>query len=132
METENAVRRGEITSLQLAGGNEEQRTRVREKLALELQRSLDNFDRQYSHIPVSRVVLAVTPPVPGLCAELGACTYVPVADMDLSSVLACDAVPELRQPECHRANWADHGAAPRHVPECPGRAASARPATRGA
>ncbi|MFZ4539879.1 hypothetical protein, partial [Propionivibrio sp.] len=52
-----AVRRGEINTLQLNNNNEDQRARSKERLVLELQRSLDNFDRQYSHIPISKVVL---------------------------------------------------------------------------
>lgn len=93
-----AVRRAETSTLQLSGGSEEMRARVRERLALELQRSLDNFDRQYSHIPVSKVVLACYPPVEGLAAMLAAGGYVPVQEMDLSTRIDFSALPALASP----------------------------------
>ena len=93
-----AVRRAETSTSQLSGGSEEMRARVRERLALELQRSLDNFDRQYSHIPVSKVVLACYPPVEGLAAMLAAGGYVPVQEMDLSARIDFSALPALASP----------------------------------
>jgi len=91
-----AVRRGEINTRQLLAEDAEQRARVSERLVLEVQRSLDNFDRQYSYIPVSRVVLAADPVVEGLAAELAANVYVPVDELNLSSVLDLAGIPELR------------------------------------
>jgi MSHA biogenesis protein MshI len=106
-----AVRRGEISAAQLNGPDEEQRIRVRERLVLELQRSLDNFDRQYSHIPISKVVLATYPTVARLAADLGQSTYVPVKDMDLSPVLDFPAIPELRNTQSQAKNLLAIGAA---------------------
>lgn len=91
-----AVRRGEVNTQQLAGPQTEQRQHVTERLVLDLQRSLDNFDRQYSHIPISKVVVACHPQVDGLIDELGASTYVPVREMDLATVMDFPAIPELR------------------------------------
>ena len=91
-----AVRRGEMSTRQLGEGSEDERAHAREKLALELQRSLDNFDRQYSHIPVSKVVLACTPPIDGLQAELAASSYVPVQELELGALLDLSALPDLR------------------------------------
>jgi MSHA biogenesis protein MshI len=106
-----AVRRGEISALQLNGDDEEQRIRARERLVLELQRSLDNFDRQYSHIPISKVVLATYPLVANLAAELSQSNYVPVKDMDLSTVLDFPAIPELKNAQCQAKNLLAIGAA---------------------
>ncbi len=106
-----AVRRGEITTLQLNSENEEQRSRARERLVLELQRSLDNFDRQYSHIPISKVVLATSPPVENLAAVLAENTYVPVVDMDLSSVIDFPAAAELKDPQFQSKHLLAIGAA---------------------
>ena len=106
-----AVRRGEINSLQLAGGSDEMRARSRERLVLELQRSLDNFDRQYSHIPVSKVVLACYPQVDELLATLAESSYVPVGEMNLASVLAFPALPELASPQVQARNLLAIGAA---------------------
>jgi MSHA biogenesis protein MshI len=109
-----AVRRGEINTAQLNGSDADQRARVRERLLLELQRSLDNFDRQYSHIPISKVVLATYPRVENLAAELAENTYVPVHEMDLSAVLDFPAVPELRDRQCQAKNLLALGAALRN------------------
>ena len=106
-----AVRRGEMNSLQMNGANEDQRARAKERLVLELQRSLDNFDRQYSHIPVSKVVLSSYPQVEHLVADLGENTYVPVHEMDLSRVLDFPAVPELKNTQCQAKNLLAIGAA---------------------
>ena len=106
-----AVRRGEMTSLQLNDGDEDQRRRVKERLVLEVQRSLDNFDRQYSHITVSRIVLALDPPVEGLAAVLAASTYLPVQEMDLSDVLDFTAVPEMKNPRLQARHLLAIGAA---------------------
>lgn len=106
-----AVRRTEMNTRQMLAGDLDQAGRVRERLVLELQRSLDNFDRQYSHIPVSKVVLAVHPQVEGLAAELAANVYVPVREMDLAAAVDFPNVPELRDPECQARNLLAIGAA---------------------
>ena len=106
-----AVRRGEMSTLQLNGGNDETRARVRERLILELQRSLDNFDRQYSHIPISKVVLACYPQANGLLAALAESSYVPVHEMDLASALDFAAVPDFSDRQFQAKNLLAIGAA---------------------
>ena len=106
-----AVRRGEMNTQQLLAGERDLRDRVRERLVLEVQRSLDNFDRQYSYIPVSKVVLASHPPVEGLAAELAGNIYVPVQEMDLATVIDFPDVPELRDAACQARNLLAIGAA---------------------
>jgi MSHA biogenesis protein MshI len=91
-----ALRRVEVSAAQLTEGNDERRAQVIERLVLELQRSLDNFDRQYSYIPVSKLMVAAYPPVENLAAALGENLYVPVHEMDLAQVMDFPAVPELR------------------------------------
>lgn len=106
-----AVRRAETNTLQLNSDDPEVRGRVRERLVLEVQRSLDNFDRQYSYIPVSRAVLSCHPPVENLVAELAENIYAPVQEMDLSQVLDFPSVPELRDAGCQAVNLLAIGAA---------------------
>ena len=106
-----AVRRGEMNTRQLGEGSIDARARAREKLVLELQRSLDNFDRQYSHIPVSKVVLACSPPIDGLRAALAESSYVPVHDLDLAAVLDFSAQPALRDAPVLAAHLLAVGAA---------------------
>lgn len=93
-----AVRRGEMNTQQLNSADADQRARVMERLVLEVQRSLDNFDRQYSHIPISKVVLACSPAVDNLVNELIESIYVPVREMDLAGVLDFPSIPELKKP----------------------------------
>ncbi len=106
-----AVRRGETNTLQLNGSDADQCARVRERLVLEFQRSLDNFDRQYSHIPISKVVLSCYPPVDKLIDDLRESTYVLVAELDLSAVMSFPSVPELKSPQCQARNLLAIGAA---------------------
>ena len=106
-----AVRRGEMNTRQLNGADADERARVLERLVLEVQRSLDNFDRQYSHIPISKVVLACYPLVENLMNELIESIYVPVREMDLASVLDFPSIPELRNPQAQAKSLLAIGAA---------------------
>ncbi len=106
-----AVRRGEMNTRQLNGADADERARVMERLVLEVQRSLDNFDRQYSHIPISKVVLACYPLVENLMNELIESIYVPVREMDLASVLDFPSIPELRNPQAQAKSLLAIGAA---------------------
>ena len=106
-----SVRREERGARVPVGAEDEAVARANERMALELQRSLDNFDRQYSHITVSRIVLALDPPVEGLAAVLAASTYLPVQEMDLSDVLDFTAVPEMKNPRLQARHLLAIGAA---------------------
>ncbi|RIX46938.1 MAG: agglutinin biogenesis protein MshI [Rhodocyclales bacterium GT-UBC] len=92
-------RRIELSADALAQDDAERRQQMQERLALELQRTLDNFDRQYSYISVSRLVVASERDVSGLVAGLKDNLYVPVLAMDLAEVADFAALPELRQLE---------------------------------
>jgi MSHA biogenesis protein MshI len=106
-----AARRGEITTRQMLANDTEQRVRSRERLVLEMQRSLDNFDRQYSHISISRMLLATYPRIEGLVAELAKNVYVPVQEMNLAAAVDFPNVPELRDPAFQARNLLVIGAA---------------------
>ena len=112
-----AVRRGEMSTHQLMECEGDVCLRVRERLTLELQRSLDNFDRQYSHIPISKMVLSCSPPVEKLADELRESLYVPLVEMDLAKVIDFPAVPELRDVSCQARNLLALGAALRTLPK---------------
>lgn len=67
-----------------------------DRVALELQRSLDHFDRQFRHVAVSKVAVS---PVPGgerLVEYLRSNLTVPVIELDLEQVVDFPGVPELR------------------------------------
>ena len=68
-----------------------------DRITLELQRSLDNFERQFSFISVSRLLLAPSP-VTGLDEYLSSNMYMPVETLDLASVFDFSRTPELADP----------------------------------
>lgn len=65
-----------------------------DRITLELQRSLDNFERQFSFISVARLVLGPSEVV-GLDAYLSSNLYTPVDTLDLASVIDIEATPQL-------------------------------------
>lgn len=91
-----AARRIEVSATQLVEADVDRRSTLLERVMLELQRTLDNFDRQYSFVSVASLLTATSPQVPELQSYLAENLYVPVRGMDLSSVCNLSAVPELR------------------------------------
>lgn len=90
------ARRMDVT-LAHVEGSPEQRQQHFDRIALELQRSLDNFERQFQYVAVSKLVLAPTGSS-GLHDYLSSNLYLPVDMLDLDTVLDLDKVPELRDP----------------------------------
>lgn len=93
-----AFRRIDIGATQLASADEERRGQLVDRIALELQRSFDHFDRQYSFVSLKRLVVAEVAGAPWLQPQLSRQSYLPVDTMDLSAAMDLEAVPELRQP----------------------------------
>lgn len=89
----------EVSASVLAEADTERRQMLVERLVLDLQRTLDNFDRQFNFISVARLVVACDREVEGLMAALAENLYVPVMAMDLATAADFPAVPELRNPE---------------------------------
>jgi MSHA biogenesis protein MshI len=81
------------------------------RIALELQRSLDHFDRQFSTIPVSRVLLAPLPYELELATYLAENLSAAVESADLADVLDLHDVPELREQAEQSLRWQTIGAA---------------------
>ncbi|MBI3140794.1 MAG: agglutinin biogenesis protein MshI [Rhodocyclales bacterium] len=69
-----------------------------ERVLLDVQRSLDNFDRNYSAISLTRLLVAPIPEAAGFVDYLKANLYQPVEVLDLGQVLDLGAVPELAEP----------------------------------
>jgi len=90
-------RRIDVTLAQLLDPEEERRHTGFDKITLELQRSLDNFDRQFSFISVSKLVLAPTGAA-GLQEYLAGNLYTKVETLDLATLLDLEGVPELADP----------------------------------
>lgn len=91
-------RRMEMTAGQLLAADPERRIQMIERLGLDVQRTMDNFDRQYGFVSVSHIVLASTEAVPDVLTRLGDSVYFPLQAMDLADVLDFPAIPELRNP----------------------------------
>jgi MSHA biogenesis protein MshI len=87
----------DITVAQLASSSPDTREQSLERLVLELQRSLDHFDRQFSYVTLSRLLVAPVP-VDALERHLADNLYLPVQTLDLSPVLDLSAVAGLRDP----------------------------------
>lgn len=92
------VRHIEISARQIIAAGDERRATLFGRIALDVQRSLDNFDRSYSSFPFSQLMVAALPGVDGFVDYLRDNLTVPVTAMDLGRVLNMDAVPALLDP----------------------------------
>ncbi len=92
------ARRMDITLGQLQDADESLRQQYLDRVELEVQRSLDYFDRQFHHIPMSRV-LVCAPESLGLERVLADNLGLLVEKLDLAQVMDINAVPELADSE---------------------------------
>ena len=94
-----ASRRIEIPLAQLMDANYKQRAEHLERIALEVQRSLDHFERQYHYVPLSRLLLGPLPRDIGLQEYLASSIDGVVESADLATVMEFPTVPDLGTPE---------------------------------
>jgi MSHA biogenesis protein MshI len=92
------ARRIEITLGQLQDADESMRQQYVDRVELEVQRSLDYFDRQFHHIPVSRMLVSA-PESLGLEKVLAGNLGLPVEMLDLAQGMDINTVPELSDSE---------------------------------
>ena len=92
------TRRIDIPLAKLLDSDPDARAQLHERIALEVQRSLDHFDRQYSFITLSRFLLVPLPVETGLADYLASNIYVRVERADIGAALDCDRIPELADP----------------------------------
>lgn len=92
------ARRIEINVGQLRDANENLREQYRDRVELELQRSLDYFGRQFNHMAVSRVLVSA-PDDTGLVEFLVPLNDVKVEKLDLSQAMDISAIPMLSDSE---------------------------------
>jgi len=88
-------RRIDVTLDQLLEPDHERKHASFDRITLELQRSLDNFERQYSFISIAKLVLGPSK-VSGLDEYLSSNLYTPVETLDLASVFDLGRTPELQ------------------------------------
>lgn len=101
----------EVSIQALVDADDERRRQLLERLALELQRTLDNFDRQYGFVSVSRLLVASEFDAAGVVAALAENLYLPVHLADLGEVADFPAIPELRSAERQAQSLVAIGAA---------------------
>lgn len=101
----------EISLPQLVQAHTEAREQLFDRIALELQRSLDHMDRQYSYVPVSRVLIAPLPDDVALVDYLKGNLSATVEQVNLAEVLDLQDVPALADANEQRARWQALGAA---------------------
>jgi MSHA biogenesis protein MshI len=91
-------RRIEVSLASFAGADSEQRKALYDRLVLELQRSLDHFDRQFRHVAVAKVMVTPVPDADDMREYLASNLDVPVAMLFLSEVMDFPRIPELHEP----------------------------------
>jgi len=92
------ARRIEITLEQLADADSEQRSAIFERLLVELQRSLDNLERQFRSVSVAKLMLARIPESVPLREYLAQNLYLPVETADLAGLIDLSVAPDLDNP----------------------------------
>jgi MSHA biogenesis protein MshI len=104
-------RRIEVTLDQLLQSNAETRMSLFERIALELQRSLDHMDRQFSYVPIGRVLIAPLPEDIPLADYLKSNVSSSVERANLAEVLDFQNVPGLAESGTQMEFWLTLGAA---------------------
>jgi MSHA biogenesis protein MshI len=103
-------RRIDVTVAQILDDDHDRKHQSFDKITLELQRSLDNFERQFAFISVAKLVLAPTGAV-GLDEYLSSNLYTRVETLDLADVLDLERVPDLADPGRQQRFFVPIGAA---------------------
>lgn len=91
-------RRVEVGLKQLLTDDMDRRSTVFDRIGLEVQRSMDNFDRQYGFLPIGRLLLGPQPEAQPLQGYLRDYLSIDVDILDLRDVLDTSLIPELKEP----------------------------------
>lgn len=89
------ARRIDVPLAQLQEPDQAKKQGSFDRITLELQRSLDHFDRQFQFVNVSKLVLAPST-VSGFEEYLSSNLYMPVESMKLAEVLDVSKIPDLQ------------------------------------
>jgi MSHA biogenesis protein MshI len=91
------ARRIDVTLPQLLDPDADRQRSLHDRVTLELQRSLDHFERQFNAVAVAKLVLSAVGDG-ALLAYLAGNLYLPVEQLDLSTVLDLGEAAQLRDP----------------------------------
>lgn len=105
------TRRIEISALQLSQAGDVARAHLFDRITLEVQRSLDHFDRQYHFISVTKLYLGPLIEGVALREHLAESVYVNVLDYKLAEAFDISMAPQLNQLDEQRRYWLTLGAA---------------------
>lgn len=89
----------DVSALQLGSEDAEARQQAFDRAGLELQRTLDSFERQFSHLSLARLLVAPGPAMEAFCTYLAEMLYAPVSLLDLGDRLDLSAVAALADPQ---------------------------------
>ena len=106
-------RRIDVTVAQLMERDPDRLQNLYDKITLELQRSLDHFDRQFNYVNVLKLLLAPTG-AQGLHEYLATNLYMPVEAMTLDEVFDLSNAPDLQDAAQQQRFFLTLGAALRH------------------
>lgn len=105
-------RKLDVMLIQLLTDDPDKKMAAFERITLELQRSLDNFDRQHNFITTAKLVLAPLGPVANeLQTYLASNMYMPVEVLNLESVLDLSKISELKDAARQQTYFMTIGAA---------------------
>lgn len=93
------ARRIDVRMPELVSASGAARDEQFQRILLELQRTFDHFDRQYTYIPVAKLMLAPDPEETGLLEYLAANLDVPVERVRLAGAISFGAGAELEPRE---------------------------------
>jgi MSHA biogenesis protein MshI len=103
-------RRIDVTVAQILDDDHDRKHQSFDKITLELQRSLDNYERQFAFVSIAKLVLAPTGAT-GLDEYLSSNLYTRVETLDLADVLDLERVPDLADPGRQQRFFVPIGAA---------------------
>ena len=103
-------RRIDVPLAQVLDEDHDRKHQSFDKITLELQRSLDNFERQFAFISVAKLVLAPTGAT-GLEEYLSSNLYTRVETLDLATLFDLERVPDLADPARQQRFFVPIGAA---------------------
>ena len=84
---------------------------LHERVLLDIQRSLDNFDRNYSTVPLTRLLVGPLPGGEAFVEYLRTNLSLPVASANLADVFDIEATPRLAEIAAQAESWLALGAA---------------------
>lgn len=102
------MRHIDVSAPELANASSEA---LHERVLLDIQRSLDNFDRNYSAIPLTRLLVGPLPGGDGFINYLRDNLSLPVENANLADVLDFQDVPSLTDLRAQADSWLALGAA---------------------